>query len=182
MKEWKVLKEWAIVVNALEKGEQCVLFRKGGILDAGFSVESSEFMLFPTFAHQTKDYLRDDYKERFEELRLQGNAKSVTITSAGKVVNVRETSDKEKIRKLNKYHVYNDDFIDYRMEWNPEKPMTILFVRTYFLDNPLTIDILPEYSGCRSWIRLNASSSLGKPVFNDKEFDDLMQEAEALIA
>ena len=62
LKEWQALKEWAVVVKALEDGEQYILFRKGGILDPGFSVESSEFLLFPTFEHQTKEYLKENYK------------------------------------------------------------------------------------------------------------------------
>ncbi|MGH9879382.1 MAG: DUF1802 family protein, partial [Nitrososphaerales archaeon] len=68
LKEWRALKEWAVVVKALEEGKQCILFRKGGILDPGFSVESSEFLLYPTFEHQTKEYLKDEYKGRFDEL------------------------------------------------------------------------------------------------------------------
>ena len=182
LKEWQALKEWAMVVKALEEGEQYVLFRKGGILDPGFSVESSELLLFPTFEHQTKEYLKENYKNKFDELLSRRNTNKVTITLAAKVMAVHEISDKEKLHGLKDYHVYNDDFINYRMQWNQDKPMSVLFVRTYNLDNPLTIDILPEYSGCRSWIKINASTSLGKPVLNDKEFYELKQLFEELIS
>ena len=181
LKEWKTLKEWAVVVKALEEGEQCILFRKGGILDPGFSVESSEFLLFPTFEHQTKEYLKDNYKSKFDELLSKRNANKVTITSAAKVVAARETSDKEKLHKLKKYHVYNDDFIDYRMQYNSDKPMSVLFVCTYNLEEPLMIDILPEYAGCRPWIKVNTSASLGKSVLNDKEFKELKEEIEEVL-
>jgi hypothetical protein len=181
LKEWQALKEWVVVVKALEEGEQCILFRKGGILDPGFSVESSEFLLFPTFEHQTKEYLKDNYKSKFDELLSKRDANKVTITSAAKVVAAYETSDKIKLHELKKYHVYSDDFIDYRMQYNRDKPMSVLFVRTYNVE-PLTIDILPEYTGCRSWIKVNASASLGKPVLNDKEFKELKEEMEVLLA
>ena len=182
LKEWRALKEWAVVVKALEEGKQCILFRKGGILDAGFSVESPEFLLFPTFEHQTKDYLKEDYKAKFDELLANRRADKVTITSAAKVVASKETSSKETLRKLTKYHVYNDDFIDYRMQWNQDKPMSVLFVQTYNLTSPLTIDILPEYAGCRSWIKVNANANFGKPSLQDKEFNELKQEIERLIS
>lgn len=182
LKEWQALKEWAVVVRALEEGEQCILFRKGGILDPGFSVESSEFLLFPTFEHQTKEYLKDNYKSKFDELLSNRNTNKVTITAAAKVVAAYETADKKKLHALKEYHVYNDDFIDYRMQWNQDKPMSILFVRTYRLDSPLSIDILPEYSGCKSWVKINASASFGKPVLYDKEFKELKQHMEALIS
>lgn len=182
LKEWRALKEWAVVVKALEACEQCILFRKGGILDPGFSVESSEFLLFPTFEHQTKEYLKENYRGRFDELLSKREADKVTMTSAARVIASRETSDKEKLRKLKNYHVYSDDFIDYRMQYNPDKPMSVLFLRTYKLNEPLTIDILPEYAGCRSWVKVNASVSIGEPGLNEKEFNELRKEIEALIS
>lgn len=182
LKEWRALKEWAVVVKALEEGKQCILFRKGGILDPDFSVESSEFLLFPTFEHQTKEYLKDDYKTRFDELLTKRNNNKVTITSAAKVIASKQTSNKETLYKLAKYHVYNDSFINYRMQWNQDQPMSILFLRTYNLADPLMIDILPEYSGCRSWIKLNANANFGKPALEDKDFNELKKEIEGLVS
>ncbi len=182
LKEWRALKEWAVVVKALEEGKQCILFRKGGILDPGFSIESSEFLLFPTFEHQTKEYLKDDYRARFDELLASRHKDNVTITSAAKVVASKETSDKKTLHRLAKYHVYNESFIDYRMQWNQDKPMSVLFVRAYTLANPLTIDILPEYAGCRSWIKLNTNAIFGKPALEDKEFNEVKNEIEELIS
>ncbi|MFQ5969616.1 MAG: DUF1802 family protein [Nitrososphaerales archaeon] len=182
LKEWQTLKEWAVVVKALEEGKQCILFRKGGILDAGFSLESPEFLLFPTFEHQTKDYLKEEYKGKFDEILVSRRADNVTITSAAKLVASKEISSKETLLSLANYHVYNDDFIDYRMRWNQEQPMSVLFVRTYSLTSALTIEILPEYAGCRSWIKVNANVSLGRPSLQDKEFKELKQEIEELVS
>ncbi|MFQ5920937.1 MAG: DUF1802 family protein [Nitrososphaerales archaeon] len=183
LKEWSALKEWAVVVRALEEGKQCVLFRKGGILDPGFSVESPEFLLFPTFEHQGGDYLKDDYKTRYDELLAGKPQENVTITSAAKVVAARETGEKQTLYKLSKYHIYDNSFIDYRMEWNKDQPMNVLLVRTYELAAPLTIKMLPEYSGCRSWIRIRSTdANLGKPVIEDKEFNGLKSEIEVLLA
>lgn len=182
LREWNALKEWAVVVKALEDGKQCLLFRKGGILDNGFSVESSEFLLFPTFEHQTKEYLKDGYKQRFDELLATRQDGKVTITSAAKVVASKETGDREKLHGLRDYHVYNDNFVDYRMSWNKTSPTNILLVRAYKLKEPVTLDILPEYAGCRSWVRMNAKADLTEPALGDKEFNDLRREIEALVA
>ncbi|MEM2759740.1 MAG: DUF1802 family protein [Nitrososphaerales archaeon] len=181
LREWRALKEWAVVVKALEDGEQCILFRKGGVLDPTFAVESTEFLLFPTFEHQTKEYLKDYYKDKFDELFSKKDANKVAVSSAAKVVSTYEISDKMKLYKLSKYHVYNDDFIDYRMQWNKDKPMNVIFIRTFRLNEPLILDILPEYSGCRSWIKVSTNATLGKPVMNDKEFNEIKQEIEALV-
>src|SRR5688572_23519585 len=47
-------KEWALVCEALGRGEQSILLRKGGIAEgrAGFGFRHPEFFLFPTFFHE----------------------------------------------------------------------------------------------------------------------------------
>src|ERR1700704_2034341 len=47
-------KEWALVCEALGRGEQTILLRKGGIAEGreGFGFRHSEFFLFPTFFHE----------------------------------------------------------------------------------------------------------------------------------
>ncbi|MBA2742902.1 MAG: DUF1802 family protein, partial [Chthoniobacterales bacterium] len=46
-------KEWALVCDALGRGEQSLILRKGGIAEGrdGFAFRHSEFFLFPTFFH-----------------------------------------------------------------------------------------------------------------------------------
>src|SRR5256885_14567400 len=50
-------KEWAVVVDALGRGEQIVILRKGGISEGpgGFQVEHPQFLLFPTLYHQQRE-------------------------------------------------------------------------------------------------------------------------------
>ena len=47
-------KEWALVCEALGRGEQTIMLRKGGIAEGrdGFSFRHREFFLFPTFFHE----------------------------------------------------------------------------------------------------------------------------------
>jgi hypothetical protein len=60
--------------------------------------------------------------------------------------------------------------------------MSVLLLRTYNLAEPLTIDILPEYAGCRSWIKMNANANFGRPALEDKDFMELKKEIEALVS
>ena len=46
------LKEWSSVIDALGRGEQVILIRKGGIADPNFGVEAKRFYLFPTNYHE----------------------------------------------------------------------------------------------------------------------------------
>ncbi len=47
-------KEWAIVVDALGRGEQIIVLRRGGLAESrgGFRLEHSRFLVFPTLFHQ----------------------------------------------------------------------------------------------------------------------------------
>src|SRR5436190_9950306 len=58
-------KEWAVVCEALGRGEQSILLRKGGIAEGrgGFGFRHSEFFLFPTFFHEQIDRVRIDGAE-----------------------------------------------------------------------------------------------------------------------
>src|SRR5436305_6874831 len=53
-------KEWSLVCDALGRGEQSIILRKGGIAEGrdGFTFKHREFFLFPTFFHEQLDKVR----------------------------------------------------------------------------------------------------------------------------
>ena len=62
------LKEWAVVVAALARGDQFFLLRKGGIAEGkhGFELQHREFLFFPTWEHQHADWVRPEYGSLFD--------------------------------------------------------------------------------------------------------------------
>jgi hypothetical protein len=157
------LKEWAIVCKALEEGRQVLLLRKGGILEyrQGFEIKHNKFLLFPTFEHQSKEYIQPDYVDNIDIiLQYQltnhyhptANSGRNKLTLYAEVIDVKEVNDKSLIRKLEKYHIWNDRYINLRMDYNPKKPISVLLLRVYKMNNPLEVDIRPEWAGCRSWV------------------------------
>ena len=61
-------KEWQAVCDALGRGEQSLILRKGGIADASgrFRFEHDGFFLFPTLYHEQAAKLRPEIAARFE--------------------------------------------------------------------------------------------------------------------
>src|ERR1700734_1411024 len=61
-------KEWAIVVDALGRGEQIVILRKGGISEGagGFKMEHPRFLLFPTLFHQQRESVIPAAQTRYD--------------------------------------------------------------------------------------------------------------------
>ncbi len=166
------LKEWATVIKALENGSQTVLLRKGGILEAasGFSVESKKFLLYPTYEHQDNASLKSEYlgylAEALENKPRDGINK---ISSFAEVVEERDISSMEKIENLSPFHIWSDSYIVERMNWLPEKPMKVIFLKVFKI-LPTEVTVLPDYQGCKSWIELNVNLDSGKSVLNDNEF------------
>src|SRR5579884_3277142 len=63
-------KEWAVVVDALGRGEQILILRKGGISEGrgGFKLEYPRFLLFPTLFHQQRESVIPSAQARFDRI------------------------------------------------------------------------------------------------------------------
>lgn len=193
------LKEWAVVCKALEEGRQTILLRKGGIMEyrEGFELKHDKFLLFPTFEHQSKDSIKQDYYEKFDELILENNTAKeyVDLSLFGNVIDVKEIKDKDILKKLYTYHIWNERYVDFRMNYNPTKPMSVLFLRIYKIKEPVKVNIKKEWAGCKSWINMDGDISstminksfkqldenLLKPVIDDLTFNRLVNEINGVI-
>jgi len=179
----KALKEWATVVKALENGNQTVLLRKGGILEtaSGFNVESKKFFLFPTYEHQDNESLKSQYYGYLAEAR-ENKPKEGTnrITSFAEVLEEQDLDSMEKIESLSPFHIWSDSYIVERMNWMPEKPMKVVFLKVFKMP-PIGVPILPDYQGCKSWIELNANLESGKLVLSDAELQQKLSEFRRIV-
>ncbi len=179
----KALKEWATVVEALENGNQTVLLRKGGILEtsSGFNVESKNFFLFPTYEHQDNESLKSQYYGYLAEAR-ENKPKEGTnrITSFAEVVEELDLDSMEKIERLSPFHIWSDSYIVERMNWMPEKPMKVVFLKVFKMQ-PTEVPILPDYQGCKSWIELNVNPESGKSVLSDTEIQEKLLEFRRIV-
>jgi hypothetical protein len=220
------LKEWAIVCKAAEEGKQVLLFRKGGIMEYrnGFELKHKHFFLFPTFEHQSMDSIRDEYKEKLVDLDKQqeqqqpiakdkynrpnsatkGNSDQnqnfTNIDLFVEITHFSEINDIDKLEKLEKFHIWNNDYVKMRYNYNPKKPLYLMLLRTYKLNDAIKFYNKPEWSGCKSWIQLdikdkalencfnNSSSpdfehlkSISKPCIDDVTFNNLTKELRSII-
>ncbi len=56
---------------------------------------------------------------------------------------------------LRRYHIWNDKYVQMRIDYNPTKPLNALLLRVYKLAQPMSIEIMPQWSGCKSWINID---------------------------
>ena len=178
------LKEWAVVCRALEQGRQVVLLRKGGILEykKGFEVKHEKFLMFPTFEHQSKIHLQPDYAVNLDLIE-QPDPSTTRLSSYAEAVEVKEITDRELLKRLEKFHIWNETYVNARMDYNPAKPMSVILLRVFKLDNPISVQNLPEWAGCKSWVPIDAGNDLqATPVLDDSDFDRIAREFRGVLS
>ena len=169
------LKEWAVTVRALAEGQQILLLRKGGIHEEGkdFRVIHPQFLLYPTYEHQREDLLKPEYQPTLTRL-LADTPRSDTITFSywAKVEEVIEVEDQEKVDDLSPHYIWSNAYAQSRLHWKPMLPLSVMLLRVYRLEQPVSVPFLPEYGGCTSWVEIIPRNNLGdlQPVLSDQEF------------
>ena len=167
-------KEWAVVVEAIGRGDQIVIMRKGGIDEGehGFEIKHGKFWLFPTRFHQQRDMVVADAAKAWPGKTLKTDHDKVTIQYACEVVTHIELNAIEQIARLRGQHIWKDEVLIKRMTSGDRNCLHALIVRPLSLPEPFSIPMHETYAGCKSWIQLQAgpSSDLLTPVLDDESF------------
>ena len=183
------LKEWSKTEKAIERGEQVLLFRKGGINDnnnSGFQILENQFVIFPTSFHSANNGGESDSMPDMKK------GDSVPFSIVCRITRAWQTSDKSVIKALEKFHALQEDEIVSRVNYKPNEPYSILEVRAYVLpkdEYALPADV-EKYGGCKSWIEklpfgIPDTTTL-PPVLDQRDWlisqSDLKRKLEFLVA
>lgn len=180
------LKEWATVLEAMARGEQLVLIRKGGLIEpgGGFELASPVFVCYPTFEHQAVQFLRVPYQRYFEEASARRAPEGkVRIELAARAEWLVRSTDPAVVKRLEAVHIYNEAFVQQRLKWQPEQPLAIAAVRVFRLAAPQVLPVAGSYAGCKSWVELDSPLSLegAQPVLADAVFDRALGEIQVAL-
>lgn len=175
------LKEWAITVRALAEGQQILLLRKGGIHEEGkdFRVIHPEFLLYPTYEHQREDLLKPEHQPGLTKLLANSpNRETITFSHWAKVEEVIEVEEQEKVDDLSPHYIWTQAYAQSRLHWKPMLPLSVMLLRVYRMEQPVSVPFLPEYGGCTSWVDIIPRINLGnlQPVLTDQEFQRQVDE------
>lgn len=181
------LKEWAVTVDALAQGQQILLLRKGGIHEEGkdFRVIHPEFLLYPTYEHQREDLLKDDHREHLRALlSLPHNQEEIVFSHWAKVEELMEISQQEPVDSLAPHYIWTKEYAQSRLHWKPMLPLSVMLMRVYRMEQPVTVPFLPEYRGCTSWVDILHNVELGtlEPVISDEVFHRMVEDIKGCLA
>lgn len=140
------LKEWAIVCEAMGRGEQSVIVRKGGIAEGrkGFGFRHSEFFLFPTFFH-----------EQVGKVRIRGaeipapREGEIEIRYIARLVAQEEITSWSTVAALDPFHILQESVVRERFDYK-QCGLHVALVRVFRLDPSWIFPDKPGYGGCRS--------------------------------
>src|SRR2546429_7220464 len=129
-------KEWAVVVDALGRGEQIVILRKGGISEGpgGFQVEHPQFLLFPTLYHQQRESIVPSAQARFDNIAPKFPGKDrVLFEFFCEVAGWQRLDSLAAAARLRGRHIWRDEVIAQRFDWGRERNIHALAVRVFRL-------------------------------------------------
>jgi hypothetical protein len=173
------LKEWAVTVKALERGETALVIRKGGIREKAFAVAERRFLLLPGYEHQSPELLKPEYRQLMQEIPELTDDGPLRFTSFAEVKGAYEISEQESLEAIDPYHMWTPEYAESRFRWRPKKPLTVLVLRTYLLPEPVELPYSEAYAGCKSWIGLENPISMegSRPALDDEGFERLVSPA-----
>jgi hypothetical protein len=155
-------KEWFVVCEALGRGVQDVIIRKGGIHEGrgGFEFTHDQFYLFPTLFHKQSAMVTSVAREWMPETEKK-------VWDLGEIVSVKyrctiESSelitDWNEVLGLSDRHVYAEELLRERFDWEGKGMnagcINVAYVKTEVLAEPLEVAYSKSHGGCRSWVEI----------------------------
>jgi len=178
-------KEWAVVVDALGRGEQIIILRKGGISESpgGFQLEHNRFCLFPTLFHQQRESVQPAAQVRYDALAPKLSTESVHLEFFAVVADWRFLDSFEAALRLRGQHVWREEVVRDRFHWGESKSIYAMALRVFRLPLPIDLPMRPDYGGCKSWVDLDTvvSTEGAQPVLTDLEFNARLQSFHAAL-
>ncbi|MGI8910490.1 MAG: DUF1802 family protein [Rubrobacteraceae bacterium] len=177
------LKEWAVAVRALERGDTALVVRKGGIREKAFAVPETRFLLLPGYEHQRTNLVKPEFQSILDEIPDLTDDGPLRFSSFAEVAGAYEVSEADDLAALAPHHMWTHEYAESRFKWRPKKPLTMLVLRTYLLPDTVELPFREEYGGCKSWIELSESVSAegARPALSGEEFEEMVAPAREIL-
>jgi hypothetical protein len=173
--ERTALKEWAVLVDAMARGEIIAMVRKGGIREqrAGFAVRHERFLLYPTFFHESAAELAPRFSGAMPASHATRPAEgTIRIAHMAEVAGVWHVTELERLRAITEEYGLGWPAVEARFHYRGRPEVRVVAVRLAALAAPVEIPEIRRYAGCVSWVALeNAIDVTGaRPVLASDEF------------
>jgi hypothetical protein len=170
--ERSALKEWAVLVDAMARGEIVAMVRKGGIREqrAGFSVRHDRFLFYPTFFHEKANELAPRYAAELETSHAKKpDPGTICIEYVADVVGLWAVTELEALRGIEGEHGMAWTAVESRFHYKNKPGVQVIAARVARLPRPVVVPETRRYLGCVSWVELDAEVDVSgaAPVLDD---------------
>jgi hypothetical protein len=180
------LKEWAVTIEALCRGHQVMIVRKGGIGEKRFTLPHPRFYLFPGYLHQRPELVAERWRPVFDEaLTRREDPERLPLTAYAELHSSHPISDPEALALLGPEHILTDDYAAERLRWRRKHPLWAVVLRVWRVEEPPVLVTGPEHGGCVSWVDLPADIGPPRsliPSLDDAEFSAAAARIESILA
>ncbi len=172
--ERTALKEWAVLVAAMERGDIVAMIRKGGIREhrSGFEVRHDRFLLYPTYFHENDG----DLAERFRPTLASSHEHRpppgiVRIGHVAEVIAVWNVTDLPVLAQVAHEHGLAPRAVESRFHYRAKPQVRVIAIRTLILTTPAELPEAGRYAGCVSWLELDEDVAVqgARPVIAEEE-------------
>ena len=157
--ERTALKEWAVLIDAMARGDIVAMVRKGGIREkrAGFEVRHDRFLLYPTFFHENPTDLAQRFHPRLATAHdRRPPAGRVRLTHFAESVAVWNVVDASLLPSVEHEHGLAPSAVLSRFNYRGNPQVRVVAVQVRELPVPVDIPEASRYAGCVSWLELDA--------------------------
>jgi hypothetical protein len=171
-------KEWSLVCNALGRGTQSVILRKGGIAEGreGFSFRPREFFLFPTLFHEQVA------KVRITSADIPAPGNTIAIRWYAKVEQALRIDSFEIAEALAPLHILSAGVVRERFGYKGDG-LNVAFVRVLEISPVWVLQNEKRFGGCRSWVGLPPPPEMEmRPVLDDTAHAKLRAQFDRILS
>lgn len=180
------LKEWAVLVEAMARGDLIAMIRKGGIREnrAGFDVRHDRFLLYPTYFHEKLDELAERFHPTLDAAHADRPPQGmIQLRYVAVVAAVWPVTDLGRLRGIGSEHGLTWGAVESRFRYRDDPRVHVVAVRIAKLPAAVTLPEARRYMGCVSWVKLDEDVDVSgaEPVLDDASFASRMRALESSL-
>ena len=180
------LKEWAVLVDAMARGDLIAMIRKGGIREhrAGFDVRHDRFLLYPTFFHEKLNELDARFHPTLDASHANRPPEgTIELRYVANVAAVWQVTELERLRAIDAEHGLTWGAVESRFRYREDPRVHVVAVRLARLARVASLPDARRYSGCVSWVKLDDEVDVSGaiPVVSDDIFAARMRALESSL-
>jgi len=158
IEERTALKEWAVLVDAMARGDIIAMIRKGGIREqrAGFSVRHDRFLLYPTYFHEKLGEVAPRLAPTLGTAHARRPTEgTIRLELVADVVGLWSVDDLDRLRAIEAEHGLEWSAVESRFHYRGKPGVQVIAARVSRLTSPVTLPESRRYVGCVSWVELD---------------------------